>query len=107
MDHPNSDSARASDDDGANPTPVIPVIDHGACEGKAACVRVCPERLFRIQRITDEDFGRLSWVGRLKSQVHRRRTAYAVDAERCTGCGLCVPACPERAIVLVPRQKHP
>ena len=85
---------------------VVPVIDHGACEGKAACVRVCPEGVFRVQRITDEDFERLGWLSRVKSKVHGRRTSYAVAPERCNGCGLCVPACPERAIVLEPIQKQ-
>lgn len=50
----------------------------------------------------DEDFARLTLVGKIKATVHRRITAYTPGAPDCRACGLCVVACPERAIKLVP-----
>jgi len=84
----------------AAPGAYHPVIDHGRCEGKRDCVRVCPYDVFEVRRIDDTDFAALGWFGRLKSIAHRRMTAYAVRAEQCRACGLCVKACPEKAIKL-------
>ncbi|HVZ88983.1 MAG TPA: ferredoxin family protein [Polyangia bacterium] len=77
-----------------------PVVDHSRCEGKGECVAVCPFHVFEIGRIKDADFARLSWVGRLKSVAHRRQTAYTPGVDQCHVCGLCVTACPEKAIRL-------
>ena len=79
---------------------VRPVVDHGRCEAKRACVAVCPVDVFEIRRITPEDFDRLRPLGKVRSVAHRRMTAYAVRADSCDGCGLCVTACPDQAIVL-------
>jgi 4Fe-4S ferredoxin len=49
----------------------------------------------------DADYRALPVLGRLKSLAHRRLTAYAPRADQCHACGLCVVACPERAISLV------
>jgi NAD-dependent dihydropyrimidine dehydrogenase PreA subunit len=57
--------------------------------------------VFEVRRIDDGDFARLSILGRLKSLAHRRQTAYAPSADQCHACGLCVVACPEKAITLV------
>jgi electron transport complex protein RnfB len=54
------------------------------CLGLADCVRVCP-------------FGALA-IGRDKIAV--------VDAEACTGCGLCVPACPKNLFQFYPRARR-
>jgi NAD-dependent dihydropyrimidine dehydrogenase PreA subunit len=78
-----------------------PVVDHGRCEGKRDCVDVCPHDVFEVRRIDEEDFAQLGWVGRLKSIAHGRKTAYAPRADACRACGLCVVACPEKAISLV------
>jgi len=51
----------------------------------------------------DTDFAQLSFLGRLKSMAHGRMTAYTPNADLCAACGLCVRACPERAITLVRR----
>ncbi len=81
----------------------LPVVDHGSCEAKRDCVRVCPVDVFEVRRIEVADFEALGALGRMRSRAHRRMTAYAVRAESCTGCMDCVTACPEAAIEVVPR----
>jgi NAD-dependent dihydropyrimidine dehydrogenase PreA subunit len=76
------------------------VVDRARCEGKRACVDVCPYHVFEVRRIDDADFARLSILGRLKSLAHRRQSAYTPRADACQACGLCVAACPEKAIRL-------
>lgn len=79
----------------------VPVIDRNRCEAKKACVEVCPFDVFEIRPLEVQDRARLSLVGKLKAWVHRNRQAYAVRAEACHACGLCLKACPEQAIRLV------
>jgi len=81
----------------------LPVVDHGCCEAKRDCVRVCPNDVFEVRRMDPDDFARLGVLGKLKSVGHRRMTAYVARPDQCNSCGLCVPACPEAAIKLVPR----
>ena len=78
-----------------------PVVDRGRCEGKSDCVEVCPHDVFVVHRIENADFARLSLLGKLKSMAHGRKTAYTPAADQCKACGLCVVACPEKAITLV------
>lgn len=75
-------------------------IDRNRCEGKAACVHVCPRSVFEIQRIGDSERAGLSWLGRLKAWAHGGKQAFAVRAADCDGCRQCVIACPERAITV-------
>lgn len=77
-----------------------PVIDHGRCEAKQACIAVCPSDVFEVRRLDQEDFDQLSVLGKLRASAHRRMTAYAVRADQCLECGVCVTACPEGAITL-------
>jgi 4Fe-4S ferredoxin len=84
----------------AEPGRFIPVIDLSRCEGKKDCTDVCPYDVFEVTRITDADFGRLSLLGKARSLAHGRQAAYAVRADACHACGLCVVACPESAITL-------
>ncbi len=86
----------------AAPGAFAPVIDHARCEGKRDCIAVCPYDVFEVRRIDDVDFSRLGVLAKLKSVAHRRQTAYPVRADACQACGLCVVACPEQAIRLVP-----
>jgi 4Fe-4S ferredoxin len=88
----------------AEPGRFLPVIDRGRCEGKRDCVEVCPHSVFEVRRIDDADFEKLSFLGRMKSRAHGRKTAYTPAADQCQACGLCVVACPEKAIKLVPAQ---
>jgi NAD-dependent dihydropyrimidine dehydrogenase PreA subunit len=80
-----------------------PHIDRSRCEGKADCVSVCPYGVFEVRRMADGDFQALSFLGRLKSRAHGRLSAYTPGASYCQACGLCVVACPENAVSLVPR----
>ena len=85
----------------AEPGRLRPVVDHGRCEAKTPCVVACPYDVFTVRRIEDADFAALSFIGRLRSRVHGRKTAYADRAEDCRACGDCVTACPEKAIKLM------
>lgn len=80
----------------------VPLIDRGRCEGKKDCDAVCPYGVFEIRRIDDADFAQLSFFQKMKSRAHGRMTAYTPNADACRACGLCVVACPEKAIRLVP-----
>lgn len=79
---------------------VAPVIDRNRCEGKAACVRVCPFDVFRIDVLTRQQLGALTWRGRLKAWAHGGRQAVVINGGDCHACRLCVAACPEQAISL-------
>jgi NAD-dependent dihydropyrimidine dehydrogenase PreA subunit len=85
----------------AEPGAQIPQIDRNRCEGKEDCVKVCPYGVFEVGRIKDDDFAALSFLGKLKSRAHGRLTAYTPRSDLCQACGLCVVACPEKAIELV------
>ncbi|WP_349700487.1 4Fe-4S binding protein [Acidisarcina polymorpha] len=43
----------------------------------------------------------MPFLSRIKASVHGNRQAFAVRAEACQACGVCVSACPEGAIQLV------
>lgn len=80
-----------------------PVVDRQRCEGKSDCVQVCPYDVFEVGRIDDAEFQALSWLGKIKLRVHGMKTAHTPHLDACRACGLCVVACPERAIKLVRR----
>jgi NAD-dependent dihydropyrimidine dehydrogenase PreA subunit len=79
---------------------VVPIVDFGSCEGKGDCVRVCPENVFVLRRIDDEDYRELGFLQKIKQRVHGMKVAYTPNADACRGCSLCVSACPEHAITL-------
>ena len=79
---------------------VAPVVDTGRCEGKEDCVRVCPYDVFEVRRLTGEERRGLALLTRVKVWAHGGKQAFVVHGDQCHSCGLCVAACPERAIVL-------
>jgi NAD-dependent dihydropyrimidine dehydrogenase PreA subunit len=86
----------------AAPGSYVPTINRSKCEGKSDCVEVCPYDVFEVRRIDDADFAQLGVFAKLKSMAHGRKSAYTPRATACQACGLCVAACPEKAITLIP-----
>jgi 4Fe-4S ferredoxin len=79
---------------------MIPVVNFSKCEAKGPCIEVCPYDVFEMQEIKPADYSTLTIAGKIKTFVHGKSKAYAVNADKCQGCGLCVVACPEKAITL-------
>ncbi len=77
-----------------------PVIDSSRCEGKADCARVCPYDVFVVQKLSAEQRAGLGLLTRFKVMVHGGKQGFVTRAADCRGCGLCVSACPEKAIRL-------
>lgn len=87
----------------AEPGVFRPEVDRRKCEGKAKCVEVCPYHVFEVGPIAEEEFRAMPALVRLKLWVHGKKTAHTPRADACQACGLCVSACPERALRLVRR----
>ncbi len=87
----------------AGPGVYAPAVDRRRCEGKSECVAVCPYDVFEVRRIDEAEYRALPLLPRLKVWAHGKKTAYAVRADACHACGLCVAACPEKAITLIQR----
>jgi NAD-dependent dihydropyrimidine dehydrogenase PreA subunit len=83
-----------------DPGLLTPVIDRNRCEGKAQCVVVCPYHVFVVDVLPKEQRTGLSLKGKVKGFAHGWRQAFTPNADACHACGLCVAACPEKAITL-------
>jgi NAD-dependent dihydropyrimidine dehydrogenase PreA subunit len=81
----------------------VPQVDRRRCEGKADCVQVCPYDVFEVGVIDAAEYAAMPALVRFKLWVHGKKTAHTPRADACRACGLCVVACPERAITLVAR----
>jgi NAD-dependent dihydropyrimidine dehydrogenase PreA subunit len=80
---------------------VMPLVSFEKCEAKGPCIEVCPYDVFEMQKIKKEEFKQLSFLGKIKTRVHKMEKAYVVKPADCHACGLCVTACPEKAIKLI------
>ena len=83
-----------------NPGVFRPMIDRNRCEGKEDCVAVCPYQVFSMGTVSPEQRRGLTLTGKLKGYAHKWHQSFALNATACHACGLCVAACPEKAISL-------
>ncbi len=79
---------------------LVPVIDHNKCEGKADCLRVCPYNVFEVRPLSAQEKSEIAFLSRIKVMVHGGKQAFTARPSDCHACGLCVQACPEKAIKL-------
>lgn len=84
-----------------NTKPVKPVVDFNKCDARGICTHVCVHDVFKINRISAEQFSQLSFIGKLKTLFSDNRKAFVEHPEQCFNCGLCVKSCPQQAIQLV------
>lgn len=79
------------------------LIDRNRCEGKEDCVKVCPEGVFVVRKLSDEEFNThvKGFLPRLKVRAHGKRQAFAEGEADCRHCLRCVDACPEKAIQVI------
>ncbi len=78
-----------------------PVVNQTRCEGATDCEIVCPYNVFEIRKLTSDERKALPLLVQVKVFAHGGKQAFVVRAEECHACGLCVTACPEKAIKLV------
>jgi 4Fe-4S ferredoxin len=79
---------------------MMPQIRLGKCEGAGDCAEVCPYDVFEIRKATKDERANFNLKERIKSFVHGHKKGFVVKPEQCQACGLCVKACPEKAIKL-------
>nr|MBX2882853.1 ferredoxin family protein [Granulosicoccus sp.] len=64
------------------------------------CVRVCPYSVFSVAKLEPETRRGLSLRGKIKGWAHGWKQAVVLHPDQCHACGLCVAACPEKALKL-------
>lgn len=78
---------------------LIPIVNYNDCGAKKDCVAICPYDVLEMRPIDAADKANLNLKGKLKTFFFIEK-AYITDASLCQACGLCVQACPEKAIRL-------
>jgi NAD-dependent dihydropyrimidine dehydrogenase PreA subunit len=88
-----------ADECGGLPGKVAPVVDRNRCEGKAACVRVCPYNVFVMGTLTQEQFE--SILGKMKAWAHGE-TSHGRERRRLPRVSAMHQSVSEQALTLAP-----
>jgi len=80
---------------------VAPVVSTHRCEGAGDCADVCPYHVFQLRKLAKPEMKALPFGPWLKVLAHGGKQAFVVNGDACHACGLCVAACPEKAIRLM------
>ncbi len=83
------------------PTKVGPLIDMNKCEGREECVKVCPYDVFEMHLLSGQEKSESNPARTMENRSNGNRKAYTANIESCHACGVCVTACPEKAITLI------
>jgi NAD-dependent dihydropyrimidine dehydrogenase PreA subunit len=73
-------------------------VNMNSCDGCGVCAEVCPNDVFEMILLSDDDIKELSFFGKLKVRIRGNTKSYAANPGNCTTCGECVSNCHERAI---------
>lgn len=79
---------------------LVSKVDPNRCEGKGPCVDVCPVDVFAMGTLPPDQRKTLTLRGKIKGFAHGWKQVQVVQPDACRACGLCVTACPEKAITL-------
>ncbi|SHK50206.1 4Fe-4S dicluster domain-containing protein [Reichenbachiella agariperforans] len=79
---------------------LMPLVDFNSCGAKEDCVAICPYDVLEMRPISLEDKAALNLKGKIKTFFFKHK-AYITDPSLCHACGLCVQACPEKAVRLI------
>lgn len=78
-----------------------PVIGINKCNGCGTCATVCPQGVFEMRQLTQDEKSKLNFIGKLKVKKAGDIRPFVVNEDNCIGCGKCVSNCHERTIKLI------
>lgn len=80
---------------------MIPKINWNKCDGCGICVEICPENVLELQELSQENYKKLKWHGKLKAKAKGNLRSNVINEFDCIGCEICVDNCHEKAIKLL------
>ncbi len=75
-------------------------IDWNMCDGCGKCVEFCPQSVLELKEISQADYKKLRWFGKMKVKFKGSIKSNVINASDCIGCGECADNCHENAIKL-------
>lgn len=73
-------------------------IDISYCDGCGKCVAVCPNNVFEMRELTEQEYKLLTFGQKIWIRIKGRRKSFVLNVEGCVACRLCVENCREKAI---------
>jgi pyruvate-ferredoxin/flavodoxin oxidoreductase len=83
----------------------VPVWDEKKCIQCNTCAFLCPHSVLRPYLLTDSEVGGLKVLKAKGKELKGLNYRLQISPLDCTGCGMCVDACPVDALSMVPLKK--